>query len=327
MPRAIRDLNRCFVLAAAMLALTSGALAQGWPSKPVRLVVPMPPGSGSDLVARAMGQRLSAQWGQPVVVDNRAGGNTIIGGEAVARATPDGHTLLFGIDLGFTVAPHLQKMPYDPIKDFAPVTLLASFASVMVAHPSLPAGNIRELIALAKAQPGKFAYGTLGTGSGSHLLTEMLNHRAEVRLLHVPYKGAPQLTTAILGGEVQLAWAGAFSMLPHIKSGKLRALAYGGARRSPLMPDVPTFVELGMPDVEYSVWYGLLAPAGTPRAVIARIHTDLTALIADPAFRDKELLARAYEPSGLGPDEFAAQIKREFDSRGLMVKLSGAKAD
>ncbi len=287
----------------------------------------MPPGSGSDLVARAMGQRLQAQWGQPVVVDNRAGGNTVIGGEAVARSAPDGHTLLFGIDLGFTVAPHMQKVSYDPIKDFAPVTLLASFASVMVAHPSLPAGSIRELMALAKAQPGKYTYGTLVTGSGSHLLTEMLNHRAGVSLLHVPYMGAPQLTAAILGGEIQLAWSGVFSMLPHIKLGKLRALAYGGGKRSPLLPDVPTFVELGMPEVEYSVWYGLLAPAGTPRPVIERIHADVSKLVADPAFRDKELLARSYEPSGLGPDEFAAQIRRELDSRGLMVKLSGAKAD
>ena len=309
------------------IAFAPLAMAQTWPAKPVRIVVPMPPGSGSDLVARAMGQRLSMQWGQPVVVDNRAGGNTLIGGEAVARAAPDGYSLLFGIDLGFTVAPHLQKMPYDPVKDFAPVTLLATFASVMVAHPSLPAADIRELIALAKAHPGKFAYGTLGTGSGSHLLTEMLNHRAGVSLLHVPYKGAPQLTAAILGAEVQLAWSGVFSMLPHIKSGKLRALAYGGNRRSALLPEVPTFVELGMPDVEYSVWYGLLAPAGTPRTIIERIHADVSKLIAEPAFRDKELLSRAYEPSGLGPEEFAALIRRELDSRGLMVKLSGAKAD
>lgn len=315
------------ISAAAALLLATGAIAQSWPAKPVRLVVPMPPGSGSDLVARAMGQRLTAQWGQPVVVDNRPGGNTLIGGEAVARAAPDGHTLLFGIDLGFTVAPHLQKMPYDPLKDFAPVTLLASFASVMVAHPSLPAGNIRELIALARAQPGKFAYGTLGSGSGSHLLTEMLNHRADVRLLHIPYKGAPQLTAAILAGEVPLAWSGVFSMLPHIKSGKLRGIAYGGVKRSPLIPEVPTFVELGMPDVEYSVWYGLLAPAGTPRPVVERIHADVSRLIADPTFRDKELLARAYEPGGLGPDDFAALIRREFESRALMVKLSGAKSE
>ena len=312
---------------AASLAFVSAAAAQNWPTKPVRMVVPMPPGSGSDLVARAMGQRLSAQWGQPVVVDNRPGGNTIIGNEAIARASPDGHSLLFGIDLGFTVAPHLQKVPYDPIMDFAPITMIASFASVMVAHASLPAGNIRELIALAKAQPGKFAYGTLGSGSGSHLLTEMLNHRADARLLHVPYKGVPQLTAAILGGEVQLAWSGIFSMLPHIKSGKLRPMAYGGGKRSALIADVPTLVELGMPDVEYSVWYGLLAPAGTPRPIIARIHADVSTLITEPVFRDKELLARAYEPSGLGPDEFAALIRRELESRALMVKLSGAKAD
>jgi tripartite-type tricarboxylate transporter receptor subunit TctC len=311
----------------ACLFLCSFVHAQSWPAKPVRIVVPMPPGSGSDLVVRAMAQRLTEAWGQPVVVDNRAGGNTIIGTDAVAKSAPDGYSLLFAIDLGFTVAPHLQKVPYDPVKDFQPITLLAIFASVMVAHPSASVGNLKELLTHAKANPGKLTYGTLGTGSGSHLLTEMLNHRAGLKLLHVPYKGSPQLLAAILGGEVNLAWSGVFSMAPHVKSGKLRAIAYGGGQRSKQLPDVPTLVELGYPDVEYSVWYGLLAPAGTPRLVVNRVHADVSKLLADPAFAQKEFLARGYDPSGLGPEDFAAMIRRELDARAVMVKVSGAKAE
>jgi tripartite-type tricarboxylate transporter receptor subunit TctC len=325
-----RGCGRTAVVVAALVggvALAAPVFAQSWPSKPVRMVLPMPPGSGSDLVARSLAQRLSTQWGQPVVIDNRPGAGTIVGTETVARAAPDGHTLLFGIDLGFTVAPHLQKVSYDPLKDLQPITLIAAFASVMVANPSVPAANLRELIALAKAEPGKLAYGTLGAGSGSHLLTEMLNHRADLKLLHVPYKGAPQLTTAVLSGEVPLAWSGVFSMMGHVKAGKLKALAYGGDKRSKLLPDVPTLVELGYADVEYSVWYGLFAPGGTARPLVNRIHADVAKQIADPAFGDKELLARGYDPSGLGPDEFAALIRREFASRAVMVKVSGAKAE
>jgi tripartite-type tricarboxylate transporter receptor subunit TctC len=331
----IRVLRITVAASLAFAALATGVHAQmpaapaaSFPTKTVRLVVGLPPGSGSDLLARSMAQRLTMAWGQSVVVDNRPGANTIVGTEMVARAAPDGHTLLFGIDIGFTVNPHLYaKLPYDPVKDFAPITLVTTFAVALVASPSLPANNVRELIALAKSQPGKIAYASIGSGSQMHLLSEMLNNKAGIQLMHVPYKGIPQVMTSVLSGETQLTWVGVFSTKPLVTAGRLKALAYSGSKRTPMMPDLPTFAELGYPDVEMSVWYGLLAPAATPRAIVDRIHADVLKLLADPEFREKEMLAKAYEPSGLGPDEFAALIKRELAARAAMVKVSGAKAD
>ncbi len=299
-----------------------------WPSKPVRMVLGLPPGSGSDLLARALAQRLTPLWGQSVVVDNRPGAATNIGTEAVARATPDGHTILFGMDIGLTINPHLYaKMPYDTFRDFAPITLICSFGQVLVANPSLAANNVAELIALAKSEPGKIAYGSLGAGSQMHLLSEMLAYKAGIKLLHVPYKGIPQMMTAALAGEVQLTWASMFSTRGLVSAGRLKALGFSLTKRSPMMPSVPTFVELGMPEVEMGVWYGLLAPAGTPRAIIDRIHADTARLLAEPEFRDKELLPKGYEPIGAGPEEFAAFLRRDFARQGEMVRISGAKVD
>ncbi|MBI2316067.1 MAG: tripartite tricarboxylate transporter substrate binding protein, partial [Betaproteobacteria bacterium] len=293
-----------------------------------RLVVPLPPGSGSDLLARAFAQRLTMQWGQSVVVENRPGASTIVANEAVARAAPDGHTLVFAIDGGFTVNPHLYaKLPYHPIKDFAPITLITIFGTLLVANPSLPANSVPELIALAKAQPGKVSYGSIGSGSQMHLLSAMLGHKAGIEILHVPYKGIPQMMTAVLTGEVQLSWVGVFSARPLVRAGRLKALGFGGAKRAAMMPEVPTLAELGYPEVEASVWYGLLAPRATPRLIIERIHADVLKLLRDPEFRDKEMLSKGYEPSGLGPEEFAALIVRETAARGVMVKISGARAE
>ena len=319
------------LIAAAWLIAPAWAWAQApaaWPTKTVRLVVGLPPGSGSDLLARSLAQRLTMQWGQSVVVENRPGASTIVANESVARAAPDGHTLVFAIDGGFTVNPHLYaKLPYDPIRDFAPITMITTFGTLLVATPSLPANNVAELVALAKAQPGKISYGSIGSGSQMHLLSAMLGNKAGIELLHVPYKGIPQMMTAVLTGEVQLTWVGVFSARPLVQSGRLRALGFGGTKRARMMPDVPTLVELGYPEVEASVWYGLLAPAATPRPLVERIHADVLKLLQDPEFRDKEMLSKGYEPSGLGPDEFAALIVRETAARRVMVKISGARAE
>ena len=311
-----------------LLAFAAAAHAQIWPARPVRLVVPLPPGSGSDLLARGLAQRLSPMWGQPVVVENRPGGNMIIGTDAVAKAPPDGYMLLFGVDTSFTVNPHLYaKLPYDAVNDFQPVTHLTSFGVVLIAHPSVPANNVRELVELAKKQPGRISYSSIGSGTQMHLLSAMLENKAGIELLHVPYKGIPQMSLAVLTGEVQLTWVGVFTARPQVQAGKLKALGYSATKRNPLMPDVPTLAEQGYPDVEMSVWYGIFAPAGTPRAIVERIHIDVTKVMADGEFREKEMTAKGYEPSGLGPEEFAALVAKESRQRALMVKLSGAKAD
>jgi len=311
-----------------LLAFSAAAHAQSWPQRPVRLVVPLPPGSGSDLLARGLSQRLSPLWGQPVVVDNRAGGNMIIGTDAVAKAPADGYTLLFGVDTSFTVNPHLYaKLPYDAVKDFQPVTHLTSFGVVLVANPAVPANNVRELVELARKQPGKISYSSIGSGTQMHLLSAMLENKAGIQLLHVPYKGIPQMSLAVMTGEVQLTWVGVFTARPQVQAGKIKALAYSGTKRNHLLPDVPTVIEQGYPDVEMSVWYGLLAPAGTPRAIVDRIHADVGKVMNDAEFREKEMLSKGYEPSGLGPEEFAGLMARELRQRAVMVKLSGAKAE
>ena len=321
----VKKITRVRCAAALLAVLSMPAQAQTWPVKPVRLVIGMAPGGGSDLLARALANRLSPVWGQPVVVENRPGATSIIATENVAKSAPDGHTLLFSSDSSFTVTPHLNsKLPYDAIRDFAAVTQITEFGTVLVAHAALPASTAAELIALAKKEPGKITYGSIGSGSQMHLISEMLNNKAGISLAHIPYKGIPQMMTAVLTGEVNLVWVGVFSSRPHIKTGKLKALAYGGVKRSIFVPEVPTFVEMGYPDVEKGVWYGVLAPARTPRPLIDRMHADINKLLDEPEFREKELLSKGYEPTGLGPDEFAALIRRQHAAGAILVKVSGA---
>ena len=334
-------MNRCrAILATASMAAAVGisahaqspaasaSAAPSWPTKPVRLVLGLPPGSGSDLLARALAQRLTPQWGQSVVVENRPGANTIIATELVAHAAPDGHTLLFGIGYSFTLIPHLYaKVPYDPVRDFAPITLLAHFGTVLVVNASLPVNNVAELIALARSQPGKITYGSIGSGSSPNLMWEMIDHKAGIKLLHVPYKGQSQLMTAVLTNEVNTTWAGVFTVRPHVRTGKVRALAYSAEKRSSAMPDLPTIAEAGYPEATTEVWYGLFAPAGTPRALIDRIHRNVGALIADREFQAKEIFSKGYEPGGLGPDDMAALIRRDFDAGAELVRISGARAE
>jgi tripartite-type tricarboxylate transporter receptor subunit TctC len=315
----------CVVALIGMGHVPAYAQAPAWPAKPVRMVIGMAPGGGSDLLARGLANRLSPMWGQPVVVENRPGATSIIATENVAKSVPDGHTLLFSSDSSFTVTPHLNsKLPYDAIRDFAPVTQITEFGTVLVAHSALPVSTAAELIALAKKEPGKITYGSIGSGSQMHLISEMLNNKAGIALSHIPYKGIPQMMAAVLTGEVNLVWVGVFSARPQIKAGKLKPLAYGGIKRSVFMPEVPTFVEMGYPDVEKGVWYGVLAPARTPRPLVDRIHADIKKLLDEPEFKEKELLSKGYEPTGLGPDEFAALIRRQFAAGANLVKISGA---
>ena len=314
--------------AAAQAPAAATQAAQAWPAKPVRVIVAQAAGSGIDVLARMLAQRLSVQWAGPVVVDNRPGANSVVGTELVARSSPDGHTLLCASDVTFTINPHLYaKLPFDPVADFAPITQLVTLSQLLVAHSSVQANSVAELIALARTQPGAITYSSWGAGSPAHLLMETLKSKAGMDMLHVPYKGIVQAVTAVVTGETMLSWAGVNATQNHIRGGKLKALSVTAPRRSPLMPDVPTVAELGYPELEYMVWFGLLAPAGIPQPLIDRIHRDVARILLDPEVRKKELLSRGYEPSAIDPDQFAALIRRESAQRQVMVKISGAKAD
>src|SRR5712691_7943914 len=235
--------------------------AQPWPAKPVRIVVAYPPGGGIDILARQLDDKLAAPWGQPVVVENKPGANTIVAADAVAKSAPDGYTVLMTTDATFSINPHLYaRLPFDPQRDFAPVTMLVLLQQLLVAHPSLPANSLEELIKLAKAKPGSINYASYGSGSQPHLAGEMLKNKAGIDLVHVPYKGISLAVPAVMAGEVQLTFSGIASSIAHLRSGRLKPIAIGGAKRSPLLPEVPTFAELGYPEVETHAWFGLFLP-------------------------------------------------------------------
>src|SRR5687767_10780030 len=265
--------------------------AHAWPTKPVRLVVAYPPGGGIDVLARQLADKLTPAWGQPVVVENRPGANTIVATDAVAKAAPDGHTVLMTTDATFSINPHLYaKLPYDAQRDFAPVTMLVLLQQLLVAHPSLPANTVAELIAAAKAKPGSINYASYGSGSQPHLAGEMLKNKAGIDLVHVPYKGISLAVPAVMAGEVQLTFAGIATSMPQLKAGRIKALAIGGAKRSPLLPQVPTFTELGYPEVETHAWFGLFLAAGAPKEAVSRIHADTRRILDESDFRQKELI-------------------------------------
>lgn len=313
------------------LLAATGAAAQpaleAWPKRAVQLVVPSPSGSGIDLVARALAERLALRWGQSVVVVNRPGANSIIGTEYVAKAEPDGHTLLFCSDAPVTVNPHLYKLSFDPLSDLAPVALIATFHQLLVTHASLPARTMEGFVAAARAEPGRFTYASFGAGSTAHLMFELLKKEAGIDLLHVPYKGLPQSVAAVASGEAMLTFAGVYSTLPHLAAGRMVALGFAAPKRSPFVPDVPTMGELGYPSIEYTAWFGVFAPAATPPAVVLHVHRAIADVLAEPGFRDRELLARGYEPSSLSPEQFAVQLRRESAARASLVKLSGARVE
>jgi tripartite-type tricarboxylate transporter receptor subunit TctC len=316
------------VLLAVLAAAAGPALAQGWPAKPVRLVVAYPPGGGIDVMSRQIAEKLTAAWGQPVVVENRPGANTIVATDAVAKSAPDGYTVLMTTDATFSINPHLYaKLPFDTQRDFIPVTMLVLLQQLLVAHPSLPAGTLADLIALAKAKPGSINYASYGSGSQPHLSGEMLKYKAGIDLVHVPYKGISLAVPAVMAGEVQLTFAGIATSSAPLKSGRIKPIAIGGAKRSPLFPEVPTFAELGYPEVETHAWFGLFLPAGSPKEAVTRIYQDVKRVIDDPEFRQKQLVDRGYEPIASAPEEFSAYILKDRENRGRAVKISGAKAE
>ncbi len=306
---------------------TVGVHAQTWPTKPVRMIVPYPGGGGVDVLARVLSDGLSKKWNQPVVVDTKPGANTVLGADLAARAK-DGHTLLFTTDATFTINPYIySKLPYDPIKDFIPITQLVSFSQLMVTNSKFPANSIKDVIVMAKDKPGTMSYASYGSGSQPNLAMEMFKKRAGIDIVHVPYRGLAPAMNAVLAGEVPFTFTGVASGQGYIKAGSMKALAYAGKKRLAEFPDVPTFTELGYPEVDANVWIGVFAPAGTPDAQVQQINRDILAVISEPEFKATQIIAKGYDFTGLGPKEFANYIAGEYASRAELVKTSGAKAD
>jgi len=309
-----------YVAAAIAAFLSFSAAAQSYPSKPIRLIVPFAAGGGNDNIARLVGKRLTDSVGQPLVIDNRPGAGGVLGAELAAKAAPDGYTLFLGGVGSHALNPNLiEKLPYDPIKDFAPVILLARAPLILVVHPSVPARTFAEFVAYARNNPGKLNFASNGNGSSAQLAAVMFDSMAGAEMVHVPYKGLAPALTDLLSGQVQLMFSSVVAILPHIKAGKLRALAVTGAWRLPSLPDVPTVAESGFPGYEASSWYGILAPAGTPREIVAKLNAELSKALAQPEVRNT-LLADGAEPVGGTPESFAAYIRSEKERMGKLIR-------
>jgi len=309
------------------LALAAGALhAQDYPARAVHVVVPYPAGGPNDIIVRLVGQKLAESLGQPFVVENRPGAGGNIGTDFVAKSAPDGYTLLSVGPGALIINPLIGKVPYNTMRDFAPVTVMAVAPNALVAHPSLEADSVQALIALAKREPGKINYASGGTGSTPHLAAALFAVMAKVELTHVPYKGTAPATSDLIGGQVQIAFLGIPTVLPHVRSGKLRALATTGKRRSPELPGVPTVDEAGVPGYELSPWYGLLAPAGTPRAVVVRLAAETTRIVRAPEMREK-LVAQGAEPAGGTPEECTETLRADIATWTRVVKEAGIRGD
>ena len=304
----------------------TGLAQPAWPVKPVRIVVPLAPGGGTDTVVRMLGGRLAEVWGQPLVVENRAGGGQVIGTELVARAPPDGHTLL-AITPAHVINPVLlEKLAYRWDRDFAPIGNLAATANVLVVHPSLPAKAAKDLIALARARPGQMHYGSSGVGGASHLAFELFNAMAGLDLVHVPYKGGSLAVQDVLAGRISLIMGNMPSILQHVRAGRLRPLAVASAKRSALLPGVPTIAESALPGYEATNWNGLVAPAGTPAETVAKANADMVRALAEPALRER-LTAAGFDPVGDSPAQFAAQLQAEHARWAALIRSRGIRAD
>jgi tripartite-type tricarboxylate transporter receptor subunit TctC len=315
------------IIAAVALLIAATAHPQSYPSKPIHLIVPFPPGGGNDTVARAIAQQIGPDLGQPVVIDNKPGAGGAVGAELAAKAPPDGYTLFFAGVGSHVVNPNVHaKLAYDPVKDFAPVTLIASAPSVLVVNPAVPAHSVAELTAYARANPGKLNYASNGAGSAAQLAAAMYESMAGVKMVHVPYKGIAPAMTDLLSGEVQLMFGTVVALVPHIEAGKLRPLAVTSRKRSALLPNVPTMAESGLPDYEAGSWYGIMAPAGTSREIIDRLHAAIVNALAQPDV-GKRLAAEGAVVIGSTPAEFAAHLKRELARVGKVVRAAGIRAE
>jgi len=304
----------------------NGALAQSYPSAPIRLVVGFPPGGVADILARIVGPKLGESLGQPVVVENRPGAGSNIAAEAVAKAAPDGHTLLIYGTVNAVNVSLYSRLSYDPVKDFSPVTLLASMANILVVHPSVPAHSVRELIALAKSKPGQLDFGSAGNGSTQHISGQLFRMMADVDIVHVPYKGSVPAMTALLSGQIPMMFNVMSTVLPHAKAGKVRALAVTSAKRSSLVPDLPTVSEAGLPGFEYVAYFGLQAPAGTPREIVAKLNAKVVKILHMPDVKAR-LVNNGAEPVSSTPEQFGAFIREEIEKNRILVRASGARVD
>jgi tripartite-type tricarboxylate transporter receptor subunit TctC len=315
-----------FLLGLLLAVVALGSLAQNYPSKPVRFILPFPPGGGTDILGRMIAERLSAALGQPVVIENRGGAGGNVGTEAAARSAPDGYTIVL-VAPSLAISPTLySKLNYDAVKDFAPVSLVATVPNVVITQPALPAATLQEFAALARAKPGGLNFGSGGSGTSNHLAGELFNIVAGVKLVHIPYKGVNLAMQDVLAGNVHFVVIGIPAAAPHIKAGKLRALAVLAPARSAALPEVPTAAEAGMPAFEVTTWYGVLAPAGTPRNVVNRLNAELVRIMHSPEMKEK-LAATGTDPLTSTPEEFAAYIRREIAKWGDVVRKANLKAD
>ncbi len=321
--------QKYLVLAAASLwsaaPLTAHAQAK-YPDRPIRIIVPLAPGGGSDYTARFIGQRLADRVGQSVVVDNRPAASGIVGTDMVAKAVPDGYTLLLAYSTHAQSAQLFEKLPYDPIRDFAPVTEVIVTPLGLIVNPSVPAKNVQEFIAYAKANPGKLNYGSSGPGSSPHLATELFGSMAGIKMTHIPYKGVGLYMTAQIGNEIQVSFSNMFTTMPHWKAGRLRLLASGGVKRSEAFPELPTIAESGVPGFDALTWYGFMAPAKTPRAVVMKLQQEIAAIVHSTEVR-QTFVSQGNEPLANTPDEFAKVIREDADKWGAIGKRLGVKLD
>jgi tripartite-type tricarboxylate transporter receptor subunit TctC len=307
-----------------LMLFAASAWGEDYPSKPIRWIVPFPPGGGADATARTISMKVGENTGKTLIVDYRAGAGGNIGTELVVRSAPDGYTILQTTN-GHTIQPHLRKQTWDPIKDFSPITVVATYPLVIAVHPSVPATSLKELIAYAKANPGKLTYGSSGNGGPLHIGAEIFKRAAGVDILHIPYKGNAPMTLAVVSGEVSMVFDSLTGPLPNIRAGKLRALGYTGAKRSSQLPEVPTATESGVP-VVYEAWNGMLAPAGTPAEAIAWLNREIAKAVASPDVRER-LSALGYDPVTNSSEQFAAMIAADLERFGKIIREAGIRAD
>jgi len=318
---------RSVAIAALLGTLAGIASAQSYPSRPIRMIVPSTPGGSVDTLARTIGPRLSDRWGQQVVVDNRSGAGGVIAAELTAKAPPDGYTLIMGTVASMASNVSLSRnLPYHPLRDFAPVTQVASQQLTLLVHPAVAAKSVAELIQLAKAKPGQLTFASAGNGAGGHLSGELFKMLTGIDIVHVPYKGVAPALVDVISGQVTMTYSSILSGLPHIKSGRVRALAVTGAQRSPAVPELPTMSEAGVRGYESSTWYGVLAPKATPRPVVAKLHDEIVTILKLPEVKDR-LLAEGAEPIGSSPEQFSEFIKAEIAKWEKVIRAAGIRTE
>ncbi len=323
-----RHIVRNAAFAALLAVVAVGAAAQAYPSRPVKLIVPSPPGGITDLLAREFGQRLGRDWGQPVLVENRPGAAQIIGGDAVAKSPADGYTLLVADGSVLGINPHLySKLPFDALADLTPIAVLCKLSPVIAVNASLPVASVQELIALAKAKPGSLSYGSFGSGTYAHISMEQFKKLAGVDILHVPYKGSTPAMTDVLSGQIGVILVNLSVVEPHEKAGKVRILAAATPKRLALRPDLPTVTETALPGFETGTWFGLLGPANLPKDIVGKIHAEVAKVLADPEFRQRNLVKFGLEPVAMTPEQLGQTMKADLERWGRLVKETGATVD